>query len=238
MKSLQLLALFLLLTCVTLAQKQVNDPNAESRNVKGFHAVKVATGIDLLLSQGNTEAVAVSASTNEHRDRIKTVVENGVLKIYYDNNGLNFRNSDNRKLKAYVSIINIDGLDISSGASVTVEGTVKSNKLDMDVSSGGSFKGKVDASTMTVDQSSGAVINMSGTVGNLTVDGSSGSMFKGYELTAENCNTDVNSGSGVQVTVNKELSVDASSGGFVNYKGSGVIRNVKTSSGGNVSKKG
>ena len=103
MKSLQLLALFLLLTCITLAQKQVNDPNAESRNVKGFHAVKVATGIDLLLSQGNTEAVAVSASTNEHRDRIKTVVENGVLKIYYDNNGLNFRNSDNRKLKAYVS---------------------------------------------------------------------------------------------------------------------------------------
>ena len=69
MKSLQLLALSLLFTAVAIAQKQVNDPNAESRSVKGFHAVKVATGIDLLLSQGNTEAVAVSASTNEHRDR-------------------------------------------------------------------------------------------------------------------------------------------------------------------------
>ena len=43
------------------AQKVVNDPNAEKREVKGFHAIEVGGGIDLYLSQGN-EAVAVSAS--------------------------------------------------------------------------------------------------------------------------------------------------------------------------------
>jgi hypothetical protein len=38
---------------------------------------------------------------------------------------------------------------------------------------------------------------------------------------------DASSGGGVQVTVNKELSVEASSGGYVNYKDQGIIKNIK-----------
>ncbi len=46
------------------AQKTINDPNAEVRSVKGFHAIKVSGGIDLYLSQGE-EALAVSAKDAE-----------------------------------------------------------------------------------------------------------------------------------------------------------------------------
>ena len=239
MKLFRLLPLALLFSTLLMAQKTVNDPNAESRNVKGFHAIKVSTGIQLILTQGTTEAVAVSATTTEHREKIKTVVENGVLRIYYDNDSWKFwQFSDNKKLKAYVSAINVDGLDASAGSNVRIEGTLKSNKLDIDASSGAVLNGNVDVSTLTIDQSSGAVINFSGSVKDLNVDGSSGSVLHGYELTADNCSVDASSGGGVQVTVNKELSVEASSGGYVSYKGQGVIKSVKTSSGGNVSKKG
>ena len=100
------------------------------------------------------------------------------------------------------------------------------------------LNGNINAGTVKIDQSSGAVINFSGSVTDLTVEGSSGSVLHAYELTAENCSVDASSGGGVQVTVNKELSVEASSGGYVSYKGQGVIKNIKTSSGGNVSKKG
>jgi hypothetical protein len=236
MKFLKLFPVALLFSSILVAQKQVNDPNAQARPVKGFHAIKVSTGIQLMLSQGNTEAVAVSASTAEHRDNIKTVVENGVLKIYYDDDS--WKSKGDKKLRAYVSAINLDGLDVSAGASITIEGTVKTNKLDVDASSGAVLKGKVEATTLAIDQSSGSVIEISGSVVNLTVDGSSGSILKGYDLATDNCSVDLSSGGGVQVTVNKELSVDASSGGHVNYKGQGVIKNIKTSSGGNVSKKG
>ncbi len=42
---------------------------AQVRKVSGFHAIKVSTGIKVYLSQG-TEAVAVSASKEEYRDKI------------------------------------------------------------------------------------------------------------------------------------------------------------------------
>jgi hypothetical protein len=239
MKSLKLLSLSLLFSSILIAQKQINDPNAESRSIKGFHAVKVSTGIQLILTQSNTEAVAISASSAEYRDKIITVVENGVLNIFYDNDSWKiWRNGDNKKLKAYVSVINLDGLDASAGAVVKIEGPLKTDKLDVDASSGAVLNGNLTATTLKISQSSGAVINFSGSVTNLSVDGSSGSVLHGYDLTAETSNVDVSSGGGVQVTVNKELSVEASSGGYVNYKGQGVIKNIKTSSGGNVSRKG
>lgn len=66
------------------AQKIINDPNAEKRTVSSFHGIEVATGIELSLTQGTTEEVAVSAAQPAYRDRIVTKVENGILKIYYD----------------------------------------------------------------------------------------------------------------------------------------------------------
>src|SRR5215475_7403648 len=105
MKNIVLLLIAVLSITSLLAQKTINDANAEKRNVSGFHGIEVGGGIDLYLSQGD-EAVAVSASEVEHRDKIKTEVVNGILKIYYKTeNGLrNILRTGNKKLKAYVSI--------------------------------------------------------------------------------------------------------------------------------------
>ncbi len=227
-----------------LTAQTINDANAVKRDVKGFHAIKVSHGIQLMLTEGTEEAVAVSSNDPEFRDKIRTEVVNGELRIYFDYDWWKelreeFRNISKKRLRAYVSFVKLDGVRASSGSTVNVEGVIKASRLNMEASSGATFNGKVEVGEMTVDQSSGSVIKISGTVsGKLIADGSSGSQFKGYDLTVENCSADLSSGAGVQVTVNKELTVEASSGGYVNYKGNGSIRNVRTSSGGSVSKKG
>ncbi len=236
MKKHGLLSLLLISFLGAFSQQTINDPSAEVRDAKGFHAIKVSSGIELLITQSNTEAVAVSASSTDYRDRIITKVENGVLKISFNNNP--FRSGSNKRLKAYVSFVKLDGLEVSSGASAKTDNEIKSPNLDLDVSSGATFNGKVEVNTLNVDQSSGSVIHISGAAGNLDVSGNSGSVFHGFDLTADNCSAETSSGSGVQVTVNKELTVEASSGGSVSYKGSGVIKSIRTSSGGSVSKKG
>ncbi len=237
MKKLGILLMFAFSASVALAQVQIKDANAQNRNITGFHGIDVASGIDVLLTQGNSEGVAVSASDPRHLERIRTEVKNGVLHIYYDNSSKDWFNNGNRKLKAYVSIKNIDVLHASSGAQVNVEGAVKSNKLDVEVSSGALIKGEFQVENMDVEQSSGSIARISGNVAALKVEGNSGSIFDGYDLETSTCDAETSSGSIVRVTVNKELSVDASSGGKISYKGTGVIKNINTSSGGNVSRK-
>ena len=239
MKKSVLFVAVMLLTTTLIAQKQIDDANAEVRTVGSFHGIKVSNGITVYLTQGNSEMVAVSANEVEVRNKIITRVENGILKIYYDEDDWKFwKNFNNKKSRAYVSVKEIDKIQATSGSDVRVEGLLKAGSLRMDASSGASINGKLEASSLEVDQSSGSVITISGNIsGNLKVDGSRGSVFRGYDLTVENCEVETSSGAGVQVTVNKELKVQASSGGYIHYKGNALIRDVHTSSGGSVSRK-
>ena len=228
MKKLLFSLLVMGLITAASAQKTINDANAEKRNVSGFHAIEVSGGIDLYLSQGE-EAVAVSASKNEYRAKIKTEVKDGVLKIWYEwNSNLRFDWS-NHKLKAYVSFKDIDRLEGSGGSDISVDGSIKVAKLAMEVSGGSDFDGKVETDELKIHASGGSDVDISGKAARLTIDASGGSDFKGYDLASDICNVEASGGSDIQVTVNKELSANASGGSDVYYKGTGLIRDLKTS---------
>ncbi|MFI5154574.1 MAG: head GIN domain-containing protein [Chitinophagales bacterium] len=227
---------FLLATAAIAQNKTFNDKNAQPREAKNFHGIKVSNGIHLYLSQGNEEAVAVSAASDEYVRRIKTEVDNGILKIYYDH-GVGPWSTDGKSLRAYVSFKTLDQLKANSGAEVEVDGTIKSGDLAFDFSSGASFNGRVESNSLKVEQNSGAETKISGVANNLTVEASSGSSFRGYDLETESCDANTSSGATLKVTVKKEMSASASSGGQIYFKGTGVIKDISTSSGGEVSKR-
>jgi hypothetical protein len=231
------LAACLLFSALTAQQTIIKDANAQVRTVGNFHALKVATGIHLYLTQGNETAVAVSAADPEYRDRIRTEVSNGVLSIYYDNEKWNWNDHNRKELKAYVSCTQLDGLHASSGAQVVVDGTLKSANLSMDFSSGSIFTGKVEAEDLRVDEGSGAHSTISGKTVHLKAEASSGSSLNGFDLQTDQCDVHVSSGGRVDISVQKTMSASAHSGGHVNYQGAGVISEVHTSSGGSISRK-
>jgi hypothetical protein len=222
MKKIVACLLFAPLAIVALGQKTVNDPNAEKRNLSGFHAVEVSSGIDLYLSQGQ-ETVVISAVEAKYRDKIKTQVRDGVLKIWYESN---WTDRGDKKLKAYVSFKDLDMLGASGGSDIYVDGTISVSKLSLHMSGGSDFDGKVSLDEMKVDCSGGSDAKISGNAKNLFVIASGGSDFKGYELITENCTVDASGGSDVFITVNKELNVNSSGGSDVFYKGNGAIRNL------------
>jgi Putative auto-transporter adhesin, head GIN domain len=236
MKKIFLFAFTSLLSVSLLAQdKVINDANAEARNVSSFHGIKVSHGIELVIKQGNAEAVAVSASEKQYRDRIKTEVVNGILKIYYENEKWYKGWSTNgKRLKAYVSFKQLDLVDGSSGSSTTIEGTMNAGDLKIDLSSGAGFSGSVQANRLTVDESSGATAHINGKAQSVSVETSSGAGFYGYDLISDKCDADASSGGSIEINVSKELSADASSGGDIRYRGNGVITKISTSSGGSV----
>src|SRR6187401_2125999 len=210
------------------AQKTISDANAQKRNVAGFHAIEVSGGIDLYLSQGQ-EAVAVSAAKEEYRDKIITEVKNGVLKIYFETKNNLKCDWGNHKMKAYVSFKDLDRLEGSGGSDISIDGSIKVTSLEMEISGGSDFDGKVETDELKIHASGGSDVDISGKAAKLTVDASGGSDFKGYDLTSDICNVEASGGSDVHVTVNKELSANASGGSDVYYKGTGMIRDLKTS---------
>ncbi len=215
-------------------QNQFNDANATARALTaGFNAIHVSSGIDLYLSQGNTESLAVSASDPKYLDRLKTEVVNGTLKIYFDNKGMSWK-TGKKSLKAYVSFKTLEKLLASAGSDVHVTGTIETGKLDLEVSSGAAFKGNVQAKTLLADVSSGAEITITGSAEKLTVKASSGADFEGYGFTADFCDAKAGSGASVHITISKELNAKAGSGADIRYKGTALIRDISTSGGGAV----
>ncbi len=218
--------------------KVINDPNAQRRNVTGFHAIHISGGIDLYLTQGNEETVVVSAAETHYRDRIRTEVVNGVLKIYMENLNFDWRNwGGGRKLKAYVSCKLLDDLRASGGSDVYLQEAIRSDKLGIGLSGGADLKGKLIAGELTVSQSGGSDAFLSGTAASLSIHTSGGSDFHGFELVAEHCRADASGGSDIYVFVNKDLDVSASGGADVHYKGTGSVVNSHTSGGGGVHRK-
>jgi len=215
--------------------KEVNDPNAEVRSVKGFHAIKVSHAIDLYLSQSDNEVVAVSASREEYRNKIKTEVENGVLKIWYDNHSKWSRGD--KKLKAYISFKTLDKLNASGASDIRVTGVIKANDLDINMSGASDFDGAIKANALTVDLSGASDMSVTGSATSLKIEVRGASDFKGYDLQTDNCSAKASGASEIKVTVNKELNAQASGASGVHYKGNGVIRELKTNGASSISKK-
>lgn len=228
---------FLSLSAFAQVDKIIGDANATVRTLSGsFTGISVSSGVDLYITQGNEESLAVSASDEKYLVRLKTEIENGILKIYYDNKGVTWNNNEKRKLKAYVSFKTLEKLHGSSGSSVTAKGGISAGKLDMRFSSGAEFNGQVSAKEITVDQNSGSEINVTGKADKLTIEVSSGASFKGYDMAVDFCDAQASSGGDVKITINKELSAKANSGGGIRYKGAALIRDININSGGSVKK--
>lgn len=234
MKKLSLFA-GLLLISVSIFSQQVNDPNAVVREAKDFTGISVSSSFDVYLSQGGTEAVAVSAAEEKFRDRISVEVKAGILYIGYDSKGLNW-GSGNKKLKAYISFKQIDKLKISGACDVFITGVLKADNLVVNQSGASDLKGKVEVNKMTVDLSGASDITISGTAAQLAVEASGASDFRGYDLNTETCDARASGASDIKITVNKELSANASGASDIRYRGNGVIRDIKSSGSSSVSK--
>ena len=207
-------ALVLVAFAPVISQKVVYDDNIQKRDISSFHAIETSSGIEVIMTKGDKEELAVSVGNTSYLNEVRTVVENGVLKLSRSGDWKIWKQWKNWKVKVYVSYVNVDIIKANSGGSVT-----------------GS---DVSFAKLTAHINSGGTISLTGKVESLDVNGNSGGQFRGYSLSTDNCTAHVSSGAGIQVTVNKEISAKANTGGFVRFKGDGLIRDINVNTGGSV----
>ena len=233
--------LFLLVSIVVMqavAQKEINDPNAQVRNAKGFDAINVSSAIDLYLSPSDEEVVVVSAAEAKWRDRIITEVDGGVLKIYLDQQGWNWwRNAPNKKLKAYVSYKSLNKLSISGASSARVTGTLKSDELSIHLSGASDFRGDIDVMNLRVHQSGASDATISGKANTVDAEASGASDLKAYDLQTQHCRARASGASDIKITVSKELSAHASGASGISFRGEAELKEKHSSGASSVSRR-
>lgn len=238
MKRIILFFMFVATTILSQAQNEfVVDANAEIRTVSGtFNSIRVSGGIDLYLSQSNEQAIAISASDDKYKVGIKTIVENGTLRIYYDGDkGFNMRN---KKMRAYVSFKDLEKLEASGACDVRVSGELAVNALVMQMSGASDFKGKIKVSSLKLELSGASDVKIEGTATVVNIESSGASDVKGFDLISDICTAKASGASDVNITVNKELNAHASGASDIYYKGDAVIKEMHSSGASSIEKRG
>ncbi len=234
MISAMVLALGLISAYAQNEKNVVVDANAEVRKVAGFSAVEVSGAIDLYLSQGNEEAVAISASSEEIKSRIRTEVRGSTLRIYLDGKGINWKLWNNNKMKAYVTFKTLTGIEASGACNVKAASVIRQNELKIELSGASDFNGEVAIGKLKLDASGASNIKISGKAESTILDASGACNIKAYDLITDMCKIEASGASNIKITVNKELNAQASGGSSVFYKGSGLIRDISASGGATV----
>ena len=208
----------------------------QKRYISSFNGISSASGIIVEITQRNQESVSVSATNDEYTDKIKTVVENGILKIYFDNNNWKDRKEKNLKLKAFVTYKSINFVSVSSGSLLSATNTISNPKLNVSVTSGALFNADVKTDELILNQSSGAVSTITGSATVMNAEISSGTVSNSQGLITDILTLEGSSGAVLKITVNKNLSVKLSSGAQLKYKGEAAIDKKRLRSGGAIKK--
>ena len=239
MKKIIIILAAFLQSNLLFAQKTIDDPNVEVRTISGsFNSIKVSDAIDLYISQGSEEAVAISASKEKFKEYIKTEVKNNTLSIFYNEGPGVHVNIGNKALKVYVSFKTLEKLHAAGASVVHVSGVIDVPSLLIDLSGASDMKAQVKSNSLSVNLSGASDLKLSGAVTNLNVDASGASELKAFDLTSDVCSIKASGASGIDVTVNKELSAHATGASDINYKGSAIIKEMNSSGSGSINKKG
>jgi hypothetical protein len=132
-------------------------------NVSDFKGIDVSSGFDVILVQGSTESLTLTAQENLF-EYIKADVENGSLKIYARNN---IRST--QPMKARITFKKISNLKVSGGGDTYCETPVSAEALDVNISGGGDFSSVINSETLKYNIGGGGDTEIEGKTEGYTI---------------------------------------------------------------------
>lgn len=193
-----------------------------------YNGIKVANGIDLFITQSNSENIRLSAD-REILEYAVVEKEGDVLSIHFKKNTNITSLFKKRTLKAYVNVKTLESLTASGGSDVVSQNQIKTQKLVIRASGGSDVKLDIVVKDLDVTSSGGSDVNLKGTATNLTLASSGGSDVKALDLIVDYAKVKSSGGSDVDIHVNKALEVSASSGSDVSFRGEASLNKINSS---------
>lgn len=216
--------------CFFLVASNSFGQSKETRDVSGFTGVNFGIAGNLYIKLGSGFQVTLEGN-GKYISEIETVVRNGKLIIRRDN--LSFFN--NERVDVYVTMPELKSLGLSGSGKATVEGTVKTDLLDLSVSGSGKITiPEVSLTELNCSISgSGDIYLEGGEVGNADVKISGSGNYAGDKVVIKNFHGGISGSGNCSCNVTESLEASISGSGNVVYSGNPRI-NVRASGSGHV----
>jgi hypothetical protein len=244
---------FLFMAFATQAQTKMGviyDENVQVRKLPNFTSIRVSNAIELYISQSDKTEVAVSAKSEEYRNKIITEVDGGTLIIRMVNNysrWWKWGNEDYR-IKAYVSVKDLYALTGSGATNIKIVNGLSSEKLKINLEGASDLKGDIKAGTLMADLSGASSLKatvqanafsmkgtgacafeVSGSGDDLILNVTGASSLKMYDYLVKGASVSAFSASSVKLNVSGILKVNATGASSIDYKGAATIKDMQSS---------
>lgn len=206
-----------LLLSTLLSLLALGSTLAQTRAVPAFHAIKLSGGIELTLTAGAPQRVAVSTEPAELAQYLTTTVEEGTLVLRFE---YPHGNARGQHLRVAVTADQLTALTAGGGAAVTARGAFAAPTFVLDAASGSAVRADLTTSDLTVRQHGGSVVTLNGQAAKLLLDVNGGSVFSGSDLATTTCQAQANGGSIMRLHTKDSLTATADGGSTIKYHGS------------------
>lgn len=192
---------------------------SQSRPVPEFTAVTVNYPAEVVIRQGESTSVSVSADDNL-LPQLGTRVTNGVLYIEDQEPLWARRVNPSKPVQVNLTVKDIHDINFPAAGSVQVVG-LRTDALSISMSGAGDIAlSGLNVENLNLNMSGAGSIHADGSATGLQADISGLGSFEGQDLATQSAQVDISGAGSATIWVKDQLTVDISGVGSVNYLGS------------------
>jgi hypothetical protein len=203
---------------------------SETRELRDFDAVKVSNSIKVELIQGVENKAKLKVSGIE-LGKVETSVVGGTLEVRLARG--NFRNHD---VEVEVTYKDIQGIEANTSARVIARDRIVAEEGYLLATTSAYLEAEVEADLFNIEAATNARVFVKGEVGSLGLRAFTKAEIDGQGLTAEEVEVLVNTAATIYFRTIGSIDGSAATAGKIYYSGNPKEINVKTGTGGSISK--
>lgn len=213
-KPFSVLLIMLLLSACRVVRGSGNVMT-ETRAVSDFDQVSLSAQGEIILRQGEQEALEIEAE-----DNIMAVIETQVRgNTLYISSKNNTAINPTKPVKFLLMMKDVSGFNISGSGSIDAE-DVETERLTLEISGSGDVNiASLSAASLVVEISGSGNLELAGRATNQVIDISGSGDYQAADLVSEAVDVGISGSGEVTVWASQSLSADISGRGTVNYYG-------------------
>lgn len=221
------------ISCENIVVKERGNGNIETKEIDldSFSELKLSGAFEVWIEEGNSSTLRIVTDENLMK-YIKTEVSNGKLDIYTTD-----PIRSKAGIKLYLDYVTLEAIELSGAVSLSNEGILKAEELNLDMSGAGSMELKLDVEILALSVSGAGAVELSGEVNEQTIDMSGAGGLDAYDLKSISCDINISGVGGATIYVTEKLYANVSGIGSISYHGNPTEVSTDVSGLGSVDRK-